>query len=724
MSHEAFSRRSFFAKIAATYGGASILGGPLLAEPSGVWVPQLTDEKLDGNSYKLLGYKRLIIDYHFSEFNPEALKNANAQEIIDAVEKLGVDSLLLYSKDHWGNVYYKSSFSKRHRNVPQDLFGEVLAGVEKHGVKVEAYTTVCWDEDSARKHPDWVMLNGERQPIRMDDGKLFAKWTWLCINSPYRDYFLRQMEELIGNYDFEGLFLDIVLNHRALVCYNPCCLRKWRELYGSEMPYPMSDSQYARYLEFNTMTFETLFEQVKDIGRQHKKQFMMTHNFGLTYKYDDYVASEFDTHGADFFLPSIRAKMFRARGGGKEVELIGHRFNRLWDFTLKPEALMRFEVATAISHNCSMVYVDQPYLDGSLDPQVYEAIKTAFVAADELVPKIKGTVPHAEIGLLSSERSFELDYSTYRDFSGAYAMLSRLHWPFDVITEQDLSNGRLGALAVLVVPNIVHLSESHASQVRQYLEKGGHVIFCYRSATKDPSGNDLEQPSFGVLKITSDSKNQVSFVKPKWKISNRYLRASVVSMFETVAACDVVATITDPALRVTDSEWISHNVMPGDETRLPAIVAGKLGKGSFIYFGFRLFDDYVEQGQPALREAFEIGFRSMYEPQIWVETAGNIEAVFNRTQNTMRIALINGITSKVMTGDMWAGERGLRGGVSIPQVVPVHDVAIKTKGMLVRQASDLHGAQLAVIQTGSSTSVMLPVLGQYDLVELILEQVG
>ncbi len=49
-------------------------------------------------------------------------------------------------------------------HVPQDLFGEVLNGVKKHGVKVEAYTTVGWDEDSVRKHPDWVMLNGDRQP--------------------------------------------------------------------------------------------------------------------------------------------------------------------------------------------------------------------------------------------------------------------------------------------------------------------------------------------------------------------------------------------------------------------------------------------------------------------------------------------------------------------------------------------------------------------------------
>ena len=71
----------------------------------------------------------------------------------------------------------------------------------------------------------------------------------------------------------------------------------------------MSDSQYARYLEFNTMTFESLFEQVKEIGRRHNKQFLLTHNFGLTYKYDDYVASEFDGAWRRFLPSSIRAEI-------------------------------------------------------------------------------------------------------------------------------------------------------------------------------------------------------------------------------------------------------------------------------------------------------------------------------------------------------------------------------------------------------------------------------
>jgi hypothetical protein len=381
---------------------------------------------------------------------------------------------------------------------------------------------------------------------------------------------------------------------------------------------------------------------------------------------------------------------------------------------------MQFEVATAISHNCAMVYVDQPYFDGSLDPQVYSALKAAFTAADDLTPMIRGTSPYFEIGLLSSERSFELDYSTYRDFSGAYAMLSQLHWPFDVLTEQDLTRDRLAKLPVLVVPNIVHLSASQCSEVRNYIHAGGKAIFCYRSATKDQLGANLDQPSFGVLKIESESENQVSFVRPKWKISNRYLRTSAIAMFQTTEASEVVATITDPSLRVTDMEWVSHNVMPGLETRFPAIAAGQYGRGSFVYFGFRIFDDYVDQAQPALRETFEIGLRNLHQPTIWAEAPGNVEAVFSKTSNRLRIALVNGITSKVMTGDMWAGEKGVRGHVSIPEVVPVHNVTIRSNGRDILEAYDLKGTALHISRSGSVQTVVLPLLEQYGLVELIL----
>ena len=717
------NRREFLAGLAAASGSLPLLASAAPLKTENLFSADVSTppETGTGNTYDVLGYKRLILDYHFSEFNPKTLEKANAPEIIAAVKQLGVDSLLLYSKDHWGNVYHKSAFSKRHPNVPQDLFGEVLTGVKKDGVKVVAYTTICWDEDSARKHPDWVMMTADKKPLRINEDPVYAKWTFLCLNSPYRAYFLRQMEELIGNYDFEALFLDIIIQHRALTCYNPYCLSKWKERYGTDLPQELSDADYARYLDFNRDTVDSLFQEVRDIGARHKKSFLMTHNFGLTYKHDDYLCSEFDTHGADFYLPSVRAKLFRARGQGRELELIGHRFNRLWDFTLKPLPLMKFEIATAIAHNSAMCYVDQPYIDGSLDLQVYAALKDAFVVADDLVPKIKGTVAHAEIALLSSERSFEFDYATYHDFAGAYTMLSQLHWPFDVIIEQDLQPEKLSKFKVLVVPNTVHLSAAQSSAVAKYVEGGGKLLYCYRSATSDEDANPLQQSSFGLIELKANSENQVSFVRSKIKISSRYLRISEVATFEPPQSSTVLATITNPALRVTDQQWISHNAMPGEDTQTPAIVSGRSGAGSFVYFGFRVFNEYVVQAHPDLKQLFETSMRSLHEPSIWVEGPGNVEAVFCRLNNKLRITLVNGITTKVMTGDMWGGERGQRGHVSIPETVPVHGLTVHTS-MPVRNAWDLKGRELSIQRTAKKgASITLPVLNEYGLVELLVD---
>ncbi len=77
-----------------------------------------------------------------------------------------------------------------------------------------------------------------------------------------------------------GLFLDIMINHRARSLLQPLLFAEMEtDVWIGNAPIRMSDSQYAQYLEFNTLTFESLFQQVKEIGRRHNKQFMMTPQF-------------------------------------------------------------------------------------------------------------------------------------------------------------------------------------------------------------------------------------------------------------------------------------------------------------------------------------------------------------------------------------------------------------------------------------------------------------
>jgi len=193
--------------------------------------------EMHGNTYPVEGYKRMILDYHFSEFNPAALKNANATAIVETMTRLKVDSLLLYAKDHWGNCYFATKKFKRHKNVPQDLFGEVLEGLHKNNIKVSAYYSVGWDEYVSRNNPDWIMRDKQGQPYQLQYYKThpyYARWTVLCVNSPYRNYSLGEIEEIVSQYDFESLFLDIF--GRFPLCYCHYCRALWKQRYGDNLP--------------------------------------------------------------------------------------------------------------------------------------------------------------------------------------------------------------------------------------------------------------------------------------------------------------------------------------------------------------------------------------------------------------------------------------------------------------------------------------------------------
>ncbi len=95
----------------------------------------------------------------------------------------------------------------------------------------------------------------------------------------------------------------------------------------------------------------------------------------------------------------------------------------------------------------------------------------------------------------------------------------------------------------------------------------------------------------------------------------------------------------------------------------------------------------------------KLEFDPYTEPKIWVETPGNIEAVFNKTHNTLRVAPDKRHNEQSYDGETCGQARKAFEGMStIPETVPVHDVVIKTNGMTIRQACDLHGTELPHFQ--------------------------
>jgi hypothetical protein len=262
------------------------------------------------------------------------------------------------------------------------------------------------------------------------------------------------------------------------------------------------------------------------------------------------------------------------------------------------------------------------------------------------------------------------------------------------------------------VPYVRYLAAGVARKIRGFVEDGGTLVFTYRCAEIDDKTAPLDEPCFGLIRPGPDSTNQVSFVKPPaaYNLPGTYLRVTTMLNLEPAPGLSVLATVTDPALRVTETEWVTHNVIPGEESGRPAIVSGRSGKGGFLYFAFRFFQEAREQGLGVYRRLLEAALAPLYKPAVQVTAPGMVDAVFSRVPGEIRIVLINGITNRP------SGEGNK---TTIDEVIPVPGIFIES-GLALREARDGKGARLSIRSEGSMQRVRAPVLEPYGVVRLFL----
>ncbi|HOJ21288.1 MAG TPA: alpha-L-fucosidase, partial [Armatimonadota bacterium] len=112
-------------------------------------------------------------------------------------ERLGFRSVTLLTGHHDGCLLYPSRLS--HQQPGRDYFGEQVAACRKRGIRVLAYYSLSLDSLVGSEHPEWRIrdLAGRAHPV---DYRGFSHYHWLCLNSPYRDFAIQQLQEVVQNY--------------------------------------------------------------------------------------------------------------------------------------------------------------------------------------------------------------------------------------------------------------------------------------------------------------------------------------------------------------------------------------------------------------------------------------------------------------------------------------------------------------------------------------------
>ncbi len=163
------------------------------------------------------GSRQIHLDFHTSEALENIGSKFDKKQFQETLKAGHVNSINIFAKGHHGGSYYPTKVGKQHPNLDFDLLKAQIEACHEIGVMVQAYYTIGWSVKDAEDHPDWVFLDKNRKD-RYTEEKAAANpsdpmgWGWpvLFPEVPYLDLILEQTEELVKNYDLDGIWYDII----------------------------------------------------------------------------------------------------------------------------------------------------------------------------------------------------------------------------------------------------------------------------------------------------------------------------------------------------------------------------------------------------------------------------------------------------------------------------------------------------------------------------------
>jgi hypothetical protein len=548
-------------------------------------------------------FRQVHLDFHTSEAIPGIGAGFSKQQFQQMLKLGHVDSITVFSKCHHGWAYHPSKANRIHPYLSFDLLGAQIEAAHEIGVKTPVYLSAGLDEKLTREHPEWLQRRRNEQPAGASDF-LTAGWHAFCMNSPYLDVLVSQIEEVVTGYDADGIFLDIV---GIRECYCHHCIRSARERgidpRDKEKMVPLWEDTYARYTE-----------RTNEAVHKHKPGLPVFHNGGHIPQGRRDLARR-NTHleleslptggwGYDHFPLSARY----AQGLGLPVLGMTGKFHLSWgEFGgYKHPNALRYETALSIANGTRCSIGDQLHPDGLMDEATYRLIGEAYREVEAKEAWCEGATNIADIALLTVEAAgFAKDDERRcpKPDQGAVRMLLEGNWLFDVVDfESDWSK-----YAVLILPDRIRVDSALESRLAEFVGQGGRLLATGQSGLRqDDTGFAVD---FGVRWIGPNPYRPDYWVPEHepaagsaLSVGTAYVMYAEGQQIETSGAT-VLGRRENPYFNRDVFHFCSHKHTPNSKQHGgPGMAEGAAG----IYIAWDVFEDYAEKGSLFLRETVSL----------------------------------------------------------------------------------------------------------------------
>lgn len=542
-------------------------------------------------------FRQIHLDFHTGGMVPGVGSQFDKKKFQKALQSGHVNSVNIFAKCHHGWLYYQNGVTETHPSLEGNLLDDKLEACAEIGVKTQIYMSAGLDEVAARKHPEWLFRNEDQSTTWAKDFSE-AGYHELCMNTPYLDYLITQIEEVTRNYDTEGLWLDIV---GARICYCQTCMNQLIE----EGKDPRDEEAVA---ELGERTFFKYLERVEKAVKAIKPDMMVFQNSGHIakgrrdiFKYHTNVELESLPTGGwgyDHFPLSARY----VQGLGKEFLGMTGKFHTTWgEFGgFKHPNALRYEAALNLANGAKMCVGDQMHPVGLLDEVTYNLIGEAYKEVEEKEPWCDDVSNVADIAIISAECIAAVDEGPQNGTvsssdSGAIRMLLEGNYLFDVI---DLE-GAFDLYKVLILPDIISVNQELEGKLKAYVAAGGKLLVTGKSGLR------VDKEEFGLdLGVTYEGKNpyQPDYLVPSFDYHGLGSTSFIMYSEGVKIGLDggeVLGEREDSYFNRDRLHFSSHYHTPNNPgKRSPGMVKSQSG----IYMAWQVFHDYATKGSLILKD--------------------------------------------------------------------------------------------------------------------------
>jgi hypothetical protein len=504
-----------------------------------------------------LRFRQVHLDFHTSEKIP-GIGAAWDKEHWQRILKAGhVDSITCFSNCHHGWSYHPTSVGKMHPHLDFDLLRAQLDACHEIDVKVPIYLTGGVDNVAALEHPEWREIDADGRYMGWAKSPLQPGFHKLCFNSPYLDYLVAQIEEVVTHYpDGHGIFIDII--------YPQPCACKWCMAIMDEEG--LDPEKEADRMKCGNISMLKYLERTTAAARKHNADMPIFHNSSFarrgrraTYKYFSHLEVEsLPTGGWGYDNFPLTAKYFHLL----DKDFIGMtgKFHTTWgEFGgFKHPNALRYECAAMLANGARCSVGDQLHPNAKLDESTYALIGAAYAEVEAKEPWCVDAQSVADVALLSRVALNPDGEGDDDGDTGAARLLLEGHYLYDIVDDQMDWN----RYKVLWLPDSLRLDGELKAKLDAYVEQGGKLFLSGETPVREDGSLWFDIGAH----YDGPSPYQPDYIQPREDVAPDFVRTPQVMYLRSqrikVTTGQSLGAVYDPYFNRSYQHFSSHQHTP------------------------------------------------------------------------------------------------------------------------------------------------------------------